>query len=90
MDRLIDIAEDYQASERLYLLSGETETIKLPKSNVLKYKFTDGSWFCLRPSGTEPKIKFYFGVKGETKEMATEWLNALKVDVMDYIKELIK
>jgi phosphoglucomutase len=36
----------------------------LPKSNVLYYEMTDGAWVCVRPSGTEPKVKFYLGVKG--------------------------
>ena len=39
-------------------------SINLPKSNVIKYYFEDGTWDCLRPSGTEPKVKFYFGVIG--------------------------
>lgn len=55
--------EDYKASIVTSLQDGHKEEIHLPKSNVLKYQLEDGSWFCLRPSGTEPKIKFYFGVK---------------------------
>ncbi|MBM6771868.1 MULTISPECIES: phospho-sugar mutase, partial [Bacillus cereus group] len=54
--------EDYKASIVTSLQDGHKEEIHLPKSNVLKYQLEDGSWFCLRPSGTEPKIKFYFGV----------------------------
>lgn len=56
-------AEDYAVSKRTLLKENKEEEIDLPKSNVLKYFTEDGSWFCLRPSGTEPKVKFYFAVK---------------------------
>jgi len=46
------------------LVTGETGTTGLPKSNVLYYELEDGAWVCIRPSGTEPKIKFYYGIKG--------------------------
>ncbi|MEC0225770.1 phospho-sugar mutase [Paenibacillus alba] len=49
----------------------------LPIENVLKFKLEDGSWFCLRPSGTEPKIKFYFAVKGSTGPAAAEQLDGI-------------
>jgi phosphoglucomutase len=49
----------------------------LPRENVLKFKLADGSWFCLRPSGTEPKIKIYFAVNGHTYEEASAALKAL-------------
>ena len=44
----------------------------LPKENVLRFDFKDGSWAAARPSGTEPKLKLYFSVKGENKELAAE------------------
>ncbi|NEW08875.1 phospho-sugar mutase [Paenibacillus sp. SYP-B3998] len=49
----------------------------LPRENVLKFKLADGSWFCLRPSGTEPKIKFYFAVQGSTASEASQQLNGI-------------
>ncbi len=55
----------------------------LPKANVLKYFFADGGWMAVRPSGTEPKIKFYYSVRGETMEAAEEKVNALKVAVKE-------
>jgi len=55
--------EDYQNSTSRNILDGSQETISLPKSNVLIYYLEDGSKICARPSGTEPKIKFYFSVK---------------------------
>jgi phosphoglucomutase len=54
----------------------------LPKSNVLYYKLKDGSWFCVRPSGTEPKVKFYFSVKGRSLTDAEEKMERLKVAVL--------
>lgn len=54
----------------------------LRPENVLKYRRADGSWFCLRPSGTEPKIKIYFGVKQDAPELAVSALQALKDAVM--------
>ncbi|MCD1260867.1 phospho-sugar mutase [Paenibacillus athensensis] len=57
----------------------------LPKENVLKFKLEDGSWFCLRPSGTEPKIKFYFAVQGTSGAQASERLNGIVQDVMSRI-----
>lgn len=54
----------------------------LPKENVLKFVLADGSWFCLRPSGTEPKIKVYFAVKGESAQGASEKLDAMVRAVM--------
>ena len=49
----------------------------LPKENVLKYIFTDGSWIAIRPSGTEPKIKLYIGAVGENAEKSAEKLDTL-------------
>lgn len=54
----------------------------LPKENVLKYMLEDGSWFCLRPSGTEPKIKVYFAVRGESLADAEEKITILSGEVM--------
>jgi phosphomannomutase len=54
--------EDYQNSTAKNLLTNEMETLNIPKSDVLIYYLEDGSKICARPSGTEPKIKFYFSV----------------------------
>lgn len=74
--------EDYHTGERIFMDNRPREIIDLPSSNVLKMFFADGSWFCLRPSGTEPKIKFYFGVKGSTDQAATDRLAEIKRDVL--------
>ncbi|MEY8350676.1 phospho-sugar mutase [Bacillus cereus] len=75
--------EDYKASMITMLEDGSKKEIHLPKSNVLKYQLADGSWFCLRPSGTEPKIKFYFGVKDDSLQNSEQKLLAIKEDIMN-------
>lgn len=85
----VRVIEDYQLSEHIDTVSGKKETITLPKSNVLKYRLEDDSWFCLRPSGTEPKIKFYFGIKGNNETDSERKLEALKTAVMDRVHGLV-
>ena len=65
---------DYENDVVKDLATGETTTTGLPKSNVLYFDMTDDAWFCVRPSGTEPKIKFYAGIKGNSLEDADEKL----------------
>jgi phosphoglucomutase len=59
----------------------------LPKENVLKFKLADHSWFCMRPSGTEPKIKFYFAVKGASEAEAAARLQALSHAVLQLVEK---
>ena len=80
--------EDYEASEHLDVRTGERSAINLPKSNVLKYWLADGSWICVRPSGTEPKAKFYFAVKGESMADSKEKLAGLEEELMKVVEEL--
>ncbi len=69
---------DYKNDVRIELASMEKSATGLPESNVLYYELEDGGWCCVRPSGTEPKIKFYFGVVGASAADAGEQLEALK------------
>ncbi|MDK2808491.1 MAG: phosphoglucomutase [Clostridiales bacterium] len=69
---------------RDYLKPEET---KLPKSNVLYFELEEDAWFCVRPSGTEPKIKFYFGVKGTSMEDATKKAEALEAAVRSEVEK---
>lgn len=85
----VTIIEDYQTSVRTSMESGQKETIDLPKSNVLKFKLADDTWFCLRPSGTEPKIKFYYGVKGSSLKNAAASLEAVQEGVMSRVNQLV-
>ena len=80
--------EDYKKQVATDLQSGKSETIELPSSNVLKFVFADGSWFCLRPSGTEPKIKFYFSVHADRAEKTTAKREAIEADVMKQAKAI--
>ncbi|WP_377891488.1 phospho-sugar mutase [Alkalihalobacillus sp. R86527] len=86
----VTIVEDYQTSTRTYMKDNHNETIELPQSNVLKYKLEDGSWFCLRPSGTEPKVKFYFGVNSSSLEDSQKKLDLLRESVMSKVKERVE
>ena len=63
-------ARDYQLDTVKDMATGEVKPTGLPASNVLYYDMNDGAWMCVRPSGTEPKIKFYYGVKGASLEDA--------------------
>lgn len=81
--------EDYQASERLIVATNQVETIDLPGSNVLKYVLADGSWFCVRPSGTEPKVKFYFAVTDETEQSAKQKLAEIEAEVMERVHAFV-
>lgn len=83
------ISEDYQLQKRYNLLTKEKQDLLLPVSNVLKYTLEDGSWVCMRPSGTEPKIKFYFGVKRDSLAESENWLIELKSAVMKEIENII-
>ena len=73
---------DYKTSVIKDLVSGTEEPTNLPISNVLYYDLEDNSWCCVRPSGTEPKIKFYMGVKGDSLKDADEKLQKLQADVL--------
>ncbi|WP_164667522.1 phospho-sugar mutase [Virgibacillus doumboii] len=80
--------EDYLSSERTVTDSGNAEKIELPKENVVKYILEKDSWVCLRPSGTEPKIKCYFGVCGSSKQESEERLATLKTYMEDVMKQV--
>lgn len=82
------VTEDYLTGSRT--IDNREEKIDLPKSNVLKYVFEDGSWVCLRPSGTEPKVKFYFGVNSKTLEDSRSKLRTIEKDFMDLVDQKVK
>ena len=68
------------------MLTGSTSETGLPKSNVLYFDLEDDSWCCVRPSGTEPKIKLYFGVKSNSLESADRDLEELKKEMCEIVK----
>ncbi|MBI9008728.1 MAG: phospho-sugar mutase [Tenericutes bacterium] len=75
LGKKVVVKEDFELSKRY--INGEVETIDLPVSNVMKFVLEDKSWFVLRPSGTEPKLKIYAGVIGSSLEEATAQVDAL-------------
>ena len=77
---------DYEADTRLELDSKKVTPTGLPKSNVLYYELERGAWCCVRPSGTEPKVKFYMGVKEDSLETAAAALEDLKAAVRELAK----
>ena len=90
-DRIADIMDSLRAAdasvfggltvaERKDYAEGIDE---LPKANVLKYFFADGGWMAVRPSGTEPKIKFYYSVKGESMKAAEDKVESLRSAVKE-------
>ncbi len=68
---------DYEYDKVVNAKSGEVTKTGLPKSNVLYFELEDDAWFCARPSGTEPKIKYYVGIKGKTQKDSEDKLKAL-------------
>jgi phosphoglucomutase len=78
-------ARDYKNDVKVNMATGEKSSTGLPSSNVLYYELNDNAWCCARPSGTEPKIKFYMGVKGTSLEDAKEKEEALKKAVMEVV-----
>lgn len=85
----IAIVEDYSTGYIINVDSGIQQSLDLPIANVLKFKLADDTWFAIRPSGTEPKIKFYFGVKAATKVGSDDLLMTIKAEVMTIVEKII-
>lgn len=80
----VKVSEIWDVKKGISILPDGTEKkLELPSSNVLKYMFEDGSWFAMRPSGTEPKIKFYFGVRNNTYDGAKKQLETFSKNILD-------
>ena len=82
-------ARDYKADTITDLETGAVKPTGLPSSNVLYYDMTDGAWLCIRPSGTEPKIKFYYGIKGTSLEDAEAKSAKLGGELMDMVNKML-
>jgi len=78
--------EDFQSQVET-AANGQTKPMTLPKANVLKYKLNDGTWIAIRPSGTEPKIKFYIGTLGDSLDQANTKLDQFEAALQQFIKE---
>mgnify|MGYP000844161096 CR=1 FL=1 len=89
-DKDIYIISDYKKQIRRNVKTNEDCKISLPVSNVLHFAMSPGFWFCVRPSGTEPKIKIYYGVSSDSLEGSEKELSILKKDVMSVVKPLLE
>ncbi|MGF9891946.1 phospho-sugar mutase [Priestia megaterium] len=85
----VEKIEDYQSGKRTNLLTAQQERMDLPSSNVLKFWLQDGSWFALRPSGIEPKVKFYFGVRQGTNVESEERSKEIETNVINMVESII-
>lgn len=81
----IEIIEDYSTGIRTFTSSNNRENIDLPSANIIKITFISGSWFALRPSGTEPKLKIYYSVVSDTLSESEKTLLLIKSTVKQYI-----
>jgi len=72
---------DYKLNKIVNIETNEVTETGLPESNVLYFELENDAWCCVRPSGTEPKIKFYMGVKGNSMEDADKQLATLKKEM---------
>lgn len=84
----VEAIEDYDTGI-IQSRDGEQRPTGLPKSNVLKFRLEDGSWCCVRPSGTEPKCKFYIGVRGNTGMEAVKKCDALETAILQLVNPLL-
>lgn len=80
---------DYKLSKARHILNNGVTVLTLPKSNVLKYVLTDGSWFVIRPSGTEPKMKIYAAVIGKSLEDSDLKLQRFKDEIVEKINKIL-
>lgn len=81
----ISVTEDFKAQTST-AADGTVTALTTPPSDVLKYTLADGSWIAVRPSGTEPKIKFYIAVVGDSNEDAQAKIAAIEAEINDFIK----
>ncbi|MCI8389405.1 MAG: phospho-sugar mutase [Roseburia sp.] len=88
-DYQVTAVRDYKKDTITDTATGEVKPTGLPSSNVLYYEMTDGAWVCVRPSGTEPKVKFYLGVKGTSLEDADAKSKALSESVLAMINKML-
>lgn len=88
-DYKVTSVRDYKKDTIKNVETGEVTSTGLPNSNVLYYDLTDDAWLCVRPSGTEPKVKFYYGVKGTSLEDADKKSAALGEKVLEMINAML-
>ncbi len=82
-------ARDYKEDKIVDIATGETKPTGLPSSNVLYYVLEDGTWLCIRPSGTEPKIKVYFGGKGVDEKEADAKVKNARDGIVSIVNDIL-
>ena len=85
----VKVARDYQNDVICDIETGEKKPTGLPSSNVLYYELGEGVWFCVRPSGTEPKIKFYYGVVGKSMEDADALSEKFAKELLAFVDSIM-
>ncbi len=88
-DYKVVLSRDYKEDKIIETETGAVKPTGLPKSNVLYYDLEDDAWVCVRPSGTEPKVKFYYGIKGSSMADADAKSAALGKEVVDMIHKML-
>ena len=81
---------DYSAAKRTLLATGETETLDIPKCNCVYYELEGGSFVCVRPSGTEPKLKIYYSIKAKDEPSANAKLAEMQISVNALLEQAKK
>ena len=91
MDTGVKVTEtrDYLEDKIVDVATGKVSPTNLPKSNVLYFTLADDTWFCVRPSGTEPKIKIYFGTKADTVENAEKKIATAQDGIMKVVNSVL-
>lgn len=88
-DYTVTAARDYKAGTIMDMASGAVRPTGLPSANVLYYEMNDGAWLCVRPSGTEPKIKLYYGVKGTSMEDADARSEKMGAELTELVNKML-
>ena len=88
-DYTVTAARDYKAGTIMDMASGAVRPTGLPSANVLYYEMNGGAWLCVRPSGTEPKIKFYYGVKGTSMEDADARSEKMGAELTELVNKML-
>lgn len=84
------MVRDYRLETIRNMETGETKPTGMPNANVLYYELENDAWLAVRPSGTEPKIKFYYGIKGSSYEEAEKMSADCGEKIMDLIYEILE
>ena len=86
----VEAVRDYSAAKRFVYASGDTEEMDIPKCNCVYYELAGGSFVCVRPSGTEPKLKIYYSIKAKDEAAANEKLSQMQIFVNELLESVKK